>query len=192
VRLFVLTLASVLVVSMLAACTTAQDASDDDTAADTATEEPTPEPDPTPTPEPEPTPTEEPAETPEPDPTQTEEPAEEEPAREPQEHIVEIVNPHDYDPDEIRIVVGDTVTWVNNSDMAHTATADPELARNEESVQLPDGAEPWDSGTLEPGEEFSYTFDVPGEYIYFCIPHEVLGQIGTILVVEDPEDLEDD
>jgi plastocyanin len=85
----------------------------------------------------------------------TEDDATEEPAHEPTEHVIEIVNPHDYDPEEIRIVVGDTVRWVNNSDMPHTATGDPEQAREEASVSLPEGAEPWDSGYLvEPGDSF--------------------------------------
>jgi hypothetical protein len=32
------------------------------------------------------------------------------------------------------------------------------------------------------GESFSYTFDEPGTYEYFCIPHEDLGMVGTVTV----------
>lgn len=32
------------------------------------------------------------------------------------------------------------------------------------------------------GGKFTKTFDVPGEYYYFCIPHESLGMLGTVIV----------
>ena len=42
----------------------------------------------------------------------------------------------------------------------------------------------FDSGQLEPGATFSHTFRVPGTYRYFCVPHEVAGMIGTLIVGE--------
>src|SRR5690606_37858162 len=73
---------------------------------------------------------------------------------------------------------------VNASSMVHTATADPALAANPDNVQLPAGAEPFDSGFLTAGQRFSYTFTVAGEYRYVCLPHEFAGMIGTITVNE--------
>lgn len=35
---------------------------------------------------------------------------------------------------------------------------------------------------VQPGESFSKTFDVPGTYRYFCIPHEMQGMLGTAIV----------
>ncbi len=70
--------------------------------------------------------------------------------------------------------------------MPHTATDDP--AKNPVADQfpeysvLPDGADPWDSGILQPGESFSYTFTVPGTYSYFCLPHVLSGMLGTVEV----------
>jgi plastocyanin len=161
--------------------------------------------DPTATPEPEPTEVPEPTETPEPEPTEapvaTETPEPTAPADDdagedgPTEHIIEIQDPHDFVPDELDVAVGDTITWVNTGNITHTSTLDPEIARDPENAQLPDGAETWDSGNLEPGDEFSITLEVPGEYVYFCRPHEVLGQIGTITVDDDGDasvDAEDD
>ena len=32
------------------------------------------------------------------------------------------------------------------------------------------------------GGTFSFTFDEPGTYDYFCIPHEDLGMVGSVTV----------
>jgi plastocyanin len=91
-----------------------------------------------------------------------------------------------FEPEDVAIAVGQTVTWVNASALPHTATDDP--AKNPvaeahpEYAQLPTGAEPWDSGLLQPGQEFTYTFSVPGTYAYFCIPHVLSGMVGTVTV----------
>ncbi len=177
----------VLVVGLLAAC--AETTSDDDDADDTAaaagvTETPTPEPpEPSPTPEADPTPdpTPVPEETPTPDADDAEEP-------EPTEHIVEIGD-NFFDPETLQIEPGDTVTFVNIGGMNHTATLDPDpdVVRDPDNVIMPDDAEIWNSGTLEPGDEFSITLDVPGEYQYVCLPHEALDMFGQIIVGDDVE-----
>ncbi len=46
----------------------------------------------------------------------------------------------------------------------------------------PDGH--FDSGTLNPGDEFSHTFDDAGDFSYFCAPHSAQQQ-GTIVVDEE-------
>ncbi len=89
-----------------------------------------------------------------------------------------------YVPAAVTITVGQSVVWTNTSSMVHTVTADPSLAKDPRHVQLPQGAQPFNSGDLTPGATFRHTFDVPGTYVYFCIPHEVLGMIGRITVQE--------
>lgn len=195
---------SFLILALLAACASTQtsdDADVDDTSDDVAAADPSPtpdEPDPTATPEtdseptaePEPEPTStseaEPTSTPEAEPEFTPTP-EANGNGEPTEHIVEIQDPHDFVPDDLVIALGDTVTFVNTGRINHTSTLDPEIARDPDNAVLPDGAEPWDSDDLEPGDEFSITLEVPGDYVYFCRPHEVLGQIGAITVLEEGE-----
>jgi plastocyanin len=88
----------------------------------------------------------------------------------------------DFDPAEVTITVGETIRWNNPGSIVHTVTADPEKALDPEHVKLPENAEPWDSGDLAPGEDFTRTFTVPGHYRYFCIPHESAGMIGEIIV----------
>ncbi|PSQ45518.1 halocyanin [Halobacteriales archaeon SW_7_68_16] len=90
--------------------------------------------------------------------------------------------------------VGEPVVWVNTSSRGHTVTAYEDA--------IPAGAtyfasggygnetaarEGWDAdlgGRLDPGEEYEHTFEEPGEYGYFCIPHERTGMVGTIVVSE--------
>ena len=62
-----------------------------------------------------------------------------------------------FDPADLTIEVGDTVTWTNDDPgMLHTITA-------------VDGS--FDSGFLNDGDTWSYTFAEPGEFEYFCTPH---------------------
>ncbi len=51
----------------------------------------------------------------------------------------------------VEIPVGTTVTWTNNDATPHTVTST-------------DGV--FDSGGLDSGETFSFTFDSPGEFAY--------------------------
>lgn len=70
---------------------------------------------------------------------------------------------HLYDPAELNITVGDTVTWNNIEphDDDHTVTSHP--------IEDPNG--PLDSGIIASRETFSYTFDAAGDFPYFCEVH---------------------
>ncbi|WP_404379530.1 plastocyanin/azurin family copper-binding protein [Caenispirillum salinarum] len=98
------------------------------------------------------------------------------------ETVVEMTNRLNYTPETVAVSAGDTVRWNNTSDLVHTVTADPAKASDPAHVRLPDGAEPFDSGSVQAGGSYSHTFTVPGEYTYFCIPHEAAGMIGSIVV----------
>lgn len=76
-----------------------------------------------------------------------------------------------FDPATVTITVGDTVTWTNVGEVAHTTTSG--------SSPNPDGI--WDSGTLEPGESFSRTFNEAGTFSYFCTIHPTL-MSGRVIV----------
>lgn len=97
--------------------------------------------------------------------------------------VVGMTNRLLFTPDTVRIRVGQSVRWENTSDLDHTVTADPSRATRAGSVELPQGAAPFDSGNLQPGAAFTRRFDVPGTYRYFCVPHEVAGMVGTVVVV---------
>jgi plastocyanin len=88
-----------------------------------------------------------------------------------------------YQPDELTIRQGQTVRWRNTTSIMHTVTADPAKASQpDEHVALPEGAQTFDSGQMQPGEAFEHTFKVPGRYKYFCIPHEAAGMVGSVEV----------
>jgi plastocyanin len=100
--------------------------------------------------------------------------------------VVEMTNALRYVPREIKIAVGQTVKWRNTSHFTHTVTCDPSLAGDPRDVQLPEGAEPFNSGVMRPGAAFRYTFTTPGRYKYFCIPHEYADMVGTVEVIGQP------
>lgn len=87
-------------------------------------------------------------------------------------------------PDKLTVKVGDAVTWRNVGTIPHTATDDPGKAFDPVHAKLPPGAQPWDSGIVEGGKSWSYAFAMPGEYTYFCIPHEAAGMVASITVTE--------
>jgi plastocyanin len=62
-----------------------------------------------------------------------------------------------YDPGDLTVAVGTTVTWTNAGAVAHTVTAD-------------DGVS-FDSGDLGPENTFSFTPDTPGAFGYHCTYH---------------------
>jgi amicyanin len=72
-----------------------------------------------------------------------------------------------FDPKELVITAGVTVTWVNTDDDAHTVTskAAPPL---------------FDSKTLHTDDKFSFEFKTPGTYDYFCKPHPYM--TGKVIV----------
>ena len=70
-----------------------------------------------------------------------------------------------FSPAPITVEPGTTVTWVNQGQAPHTVTHTG-------------GA--FDSGTLQPGESYSYTFNQAGTYAYYCQIHPDM--TGTIVV----------
>jgi plastocyanin len=68
-------------------------------------------------------------------------------------------------PGRIQITAGTTVVWRNEDQLIHTVTA------NDKS---------FDSGLLQPGRTYRRTFDRPGQYPYYCIPHPFMK--GVVVV----------
>jgi plastocyanin len=86
-----------------------------------------------------------------------------------------------FDPVGLRVAPGTTVRWVVEANV-HTATA-YHPANGGRPLRIPERAEPWDSGYLvEPGEAFEVTLSAEGVYDYLCVPHEVAGMVGRIIV----------
>ncbi|WP_166366347.1 cupredoxin domain-containing protein [Pseudomonas akapageensis] len=68
-----------------------------------------------------------------------------------------------YGPRELKIAPGTKVTWVNDDQVPHTVAETHKVFR---------------SGALDTNERFSYVFDTPGVYEYFCALHpQMIGKI---------------
>lgn len=87
-----------------------------------------------------------------------------------------------YVPDKVTIKAGQTVEWINDGETVHDICTKVSMAQRKSDVMLPKGAKPFDSGFLAPGKKWSHKFTVPGTYKYFCIPHELAGMIGYVIV----------
>jgi plastocyanin len=98
--------------------------------------------------------------------------------------IIEMTDGLKYVPNTATVSVGETVEWRNTGALMHTVTADSSLANDLSSVQLPEGAEPFNSGDIGAGQSYTRTFTVPGDYRYFCIPHEAAGMVGELTVTK--------
>jgi plastocyanin len=73
-----------------------------------------------------------------------------------------------YDPAYLTVVPGSTLTWLNYDGELHTVTSEDRLF----------------DGEMGPRERLSLSFDRPGVYFYFCVPHDWM--IGEITVVAAP------
>ncbi len=78
--------------------------------------------------------------------------------------------------------VGDTVAWVNQGRAPQTVTADPARVSDPSHAIVPPGAQPFDSGVINPGQTFTHRFEAPGDYTYTSLPYEQQGMIGHITV----------
>ena len=61
-----------------------------------------------------------------------------------------------FGPQTLTVTAGTTVTWTNNDDVPHTVVSDDKAFK---------------SKALDTDDKFSYTFDKPGTYNYFCSVH---------------------
>ena len=77
------------------------------------------------------------------------------------------INDHAFDPAQLSIASGTTLTIVNTDTKKHTATADNGL---------------FDTGVLEPGESFEIYFEGSGTVTYHCKLHPDMK--GSIIVGE--------
>ena len=80
-----------------------------------------------------------------------------------------------FDPAEITIGVGESVTWTNKDFLIpHTATSGNPGDEDLGSV--------FGSRSLFQGETFTHTFNETGEFIYFCKVHPVMMRNAKVIV----------
>jgi plastocyanin len=69
--------------------------------------------------------------------------------------VVKIDN-FSYMPHDLTVVAGTTIIWVNNDDIPHTVVSTTDVFK---------------SRALDTDDKFSFKFDKPGTYEYFCSIH---------------------
>ena len=79
-----------------------------------------------------------------------------------------IISGFAYSKPSLTVHVGDTVSWTNGDQVAHTVT-------NTDSA-----VSPLSSGTLAPGSTFYFTFTKAGTFGYHCAIHPTMA--GTVIV----------
>ncbi|MFC7068320.1 cupredoxin domain-containing protein [Halobaculum lipolyticum] len=98
-----------------------------------------------------------------------------------------------FSPYEVTVAVGDTVVWENTSTRAHSVTAYDDQIPADADYFATGGydseaaaRDAWDGnrGAITSGERYEHTFETPGDYTYFCIPHEQAGMVGVVRVEE--------
>jgi hypothetical protein len=72
----------------------------------------------------------------------------------------------EYLPSNLTINAGDTVLWSNDDASHHSATSNTGV---------------WNSGLLNPGDSFSFTFNNPGDFPYHCNFHFFMTASITVL-----------
>ena len=79
-----------------------------------------------------------------------------------------------FTPANVMVQVGDTVEWIWDG-LSHSSTSG--------TPGHPDGL--WDSGILNTGATFSFTFTSAGTFNYYCTPHGACcGMIGSVTVTQ--------
>ena len=70
-----------------------------------------------------------------------------------------------FSPQELTVAAGTKVSWVNRDDIPHTVTSTTDKFK---------------SKALDADDQFSFTFDAPGTYEYFCSIHPKM--TGKVIV----------
>ena len=81
-----------------------------------------------------------------------------------------LMQDNSFQPAQTHVAVGGTVIWTNQDGVPHTVTSGV--------GSTADGV--FDSGNIDSGGTFTFTFTDPGTYEYFCSIHPMM--TGTVIV----------
>ena len=91
-----------------------------------------------------------------------------------------------FQPVGIHVPPGTVINWTNrDAGNSHTTTA-YHPKNDGHPLRIPEGAKPWNSDYLMPGQSFEVKLTLEGVYDYFCQPHEMAGMAGRIVVGMPP------
>ncbi len=82
---------------------------------------------------------------------------------------VELLGNLTFSPSQVTATPGTRIRWINAESMAHTVT--------------PEGHDAWSSASLtSAGDTFEVVLNNPGEFPYFCQPHQADEMEGTVVI----------
>jgi len=82
-----------------------------------------------------------------------------------------------FSPPTLTVKVGTKVTWTNNDASPHTVTSTDGPSTGAKTTGL------FDSGTVNRGRSFSFTFDKAGTYYYECTFHASMATMHATVIV---------
>ncbi|AGN00677.1 plastocyanin [Salinarchaeum sp. Harcht-Bsk1] len=103
--------------------------------------------------------------------------------------VIDMTDDLVFAPDSVTVAPGTTVVWENVGQIPHSVTAYEDEIPEEAEYFASGGFEneqdarsSYPDGEIVGGDSYERTFDVEGEYGYFCIPHEANGMVATLTV----------
>ncbi|WP_135664280.1 DUF5059 domain-containing protein [Halorhabdus rudnickae] len=106
------------------------------------------------------------------------------------DHVVDMTAAA-FEPAELTVESGEKVAWKFAGGEPHTVTAvgdgipeDADYWASGDFDSEEAAREGWENGAgaVQPGQSYVHTFETTGEHGYVCIPHEVVGMEGTVIV----------
>jgi plastocyanin len=82
-----------------------------------------------------------------------------------------------FNPPDVRVSPGGTVTWTNDDSMPHQVTADDGSFASSPTCEASTG-----TGCMAPGDTFAHTFPAAGRFTYHCQLHGSPGKGMTGVV----------
>ncbi|HEY1013798.1 MAG TPA: plastocyanin/azurin family copper-binding protein [Herpetosiphonaceae bacterium] len=83
-----------------------------------------------------------------------------------------VIQTFQFKPEPLEVKAGTTVTWTNKDAIEHSVTAGT----------APSASGAFDSGFFTQGQTWSFTFNEPGEFAYFCMRHNSM--VGMVKVTK--------
>lgn len=108
--------------------------------------------------------------------------------------LVEMTDELTFEPASVEVPLSGAVVWRNVGGVPHTVTAYGDGIPADAAYFASGGfaseeaaRDGYDRGALGDGDDFTHTFETPGEYRYFCLPHEGAEMTGSVTVTATAE-----
>lgn len=98
-------------------------------------------------------------------------------------NVVAMTSQQKFEPATLTIKKGGTVTWANIAGQGYAVVLDPSKQTEGPGASLPQGAQPFTSPNIYPGQDWAHRFTTVGRYVYYAAQYPQQ-MVGTIMVTE--------